>query len=96
MTTYLERDAELIRRFLPDGVDAPKDSDDLFLMYALLLRSKGVDTQAADVHDAWSAWMLRVDPGHEAIRPFDELDARTRGEDGPFLTAIRAVAAQGR
>lgn len=96
MRTYLERDALLIKECLPDGADAPEDSDDLFLMYAVLLRVKGAHTQATDVHDAWSAWMLRVDPGHESIRPFDELDAQTRGEDGPFLTAIRAAASQRR
>lgn len=96
MTTYLERDAELIKQCLPEGVEAPEGSDELFLMYAVLLRSKGRDTQASDVHDAWSAWMIGRDPDHESIRPFDELDAETRGEDGPFLTAIRAAAAQRR
>lgn len=94
MTTYLERDAELIRQCLPEGIAVPEDSDDLFLMYAVLLRAKGAEEQASDVHDAWSAWMLRVDPGHESIRPFSELDAETRGEDGPFLVAIRAAAAR--
>lgn len=92
MTAYLERDAELIRRCLPEGAEAPEDSDDLFLMYAVLLRAKGADVHASDVHDAWSAWMLRVDPGHESIRPFRELDVETRGEDGPFLVAIRTAA----
>lgn len=28
MTTYLERDANLIRQCLPAGVDAPDNSDD--------------------------------------------------------------------
>lgn len=92
MTSYLERDADLIRKCLPAGVGAPDDSDELFILYAVLLRAKGVDTQAADVHDAWSAWMLGVDPGHESIRPFDDLDRSTRGEDGPFLLAIRTAA----
>jgi hypothetical protein len=92
MKSYLERDAELIRNGLPDGVEVPEDSDGLFLMYAMLLRAKGVQTQASDVHDAWSAWMLGVDPAHNAIRPFDELDAETRQQDAPFLLAIRAAA----
>lgn len=96
MTTYLERDAGLIKQCLPEGTEAPEDSDDLFLMYAVLLRAKGAGTQASDVHDAWSAWMLRVDPDHESIRPFGELDADTRGEDAPFLVAIRAAAAERR
>lgn len=92
MTTYLERDARLIRQCLPVGADAPEDSDDLFLLYAVLLRAKGAQTKASDVHDAWSAWMLRGNPGHESIRPFDELDSETRREDGPFLVAIRTAA----
>jgi hypothetical protein len=36
--------------------------------------------------------MRRVNPGHESIRPFDELDSETRSEDGPFLVAIRTAA----
>jgi len=94
MTTYLERDAALVRQCLPAGVVAPDDSDDLFLMYAVLLRAKGAGTEAADVHDAWSAWMIGIDPGHESIRPFADLDPETRGEDGPYLLAIRAAAAR--
>ncbi|MGO2520832.1 MAG: DUF7701 domain-containing protein [Microbacterium sp.] len=93
MMTYLERDAELIRRCLPKGTAVPEDSDGLFLMYAVLLRAKGAEVQASDVHDAWSAWMIGVEPGHESVLPFDELDADTRGEDSPFLVAIRAAAA---
>lgn len=94
MTKYLERDADLIRACLPDGVEAPEGSDTLFLMYAVLMRAKGADTTASDVHDAWSAWMIGVDPEHESIRPFAELDVETRGEDGPFLRAIRRAAEQ--
>ncbi|WP_456283476.1 DUF7701 domain-containing protein [Microbacterium sp. JZ101] len=93
MTTYLEHDAELIKGCLPDGAEAPEGSDALFLMYAVLMRAKGGDTTASDVHDAWSAWMIGVDPGHESIRPFEDLDAETRGEDSPFLVAIKKAAA---
>lgn len=94
MTAYLEHDADLIRQCFPTGVDAPDDSDALFLMYAVLLRAKGAGTQGADVHDAWSAWMIGIDPGHESILPFEDLDPETRGEDSPFLIAIRAAAAR--
>lgn len=94
MTTYLEHDADLIRRCLPEGTETPKGSDDLFLVYAVLMRAKGAETQASDVHDAWSAWMIGVDPEHESIRPFSELDVETRGEDDPFLVAIRKAASQ--
>lgn len=96
MTAYLERDADLIRSCLPDGAEAPAGSDALFLVYAVLMRAKGAETTAPDVHDAWSAWMIGVDSEHESIRPFAELDANTRGEDGPFLVAIRTAAQRGR
>jgi hypothetical protein len=92
MTSYLEDDAEAIRQGLPAGFEVPPRSASLFLTYAVLLRAKGAATEASDVHDAWSAWMLTVDPEHPAIRPFANLDAETRREDAPFLRAIHAAA----
>ncbi|MGV0771784.1 DUF7701 domain-containing protein [Mycobacterium syngnathidarum] len=92
--SYLDDDAELIRSCVPDGDAVPEDSDDLFVLYAVLMRAKGEETQASDVHDAWSAWMLRNEPGHESIRPFDQLAASVQSEDTPFLVAIRAAAAR--
>lgn len=92
MLNYIEQDAELIRESLPAGTSVPDDSESLFLMYAVLMRAKGVETQATDVHDAWSAWMVEIDRGHESIRPFEELDTKTKAEDSPFLLAIRRVA----
>lgn len=92
MASYLEHDADLIRRCLPGLTVVPEDTDALFLLYAVLLRVKGTETQLSDVHDAWSAWMLSRDPNHEAIRPFGELDRTTQAEDEPFLLAIRQAA----
>jgi hypothetical protein len=37
--------------------------------------------------------MLARGAEHEAIRPYEELDAETRRGDVPFLEAIRQVAA---
>jgi hypothetical protein len=90
--TYLDVDADLIRSYLPAGTGVPPDSDFLFVLYAVLMRAKGADTQASDVHDAWSAWMAMVDPTHDSIRPFEDLPASVREEDAPFLTAIRRAA----
>lgn len=92
MVNYIERDAALVRECLPEGAEAPDDSDALFRIYAVLLRTRGSLTTASDVHDAWSAWMAGVDPGHKSIRPFSELDSATQAEDGPFLSAIRRAA----
>jgi len=92
MSSYLDRDDDLIRACLPDGTDVPNDTQRLFVLYAVLLRVKGEAAELSDVHDAWSAWMLQVDPDHESIKPFDELDNPTRDEDRPFLAAIRRAA----
>ena len=90
--TYLDVDAELIRNCLPEGTQVPEDSGDLFILYALLMRAKGEGTQAADVHDAWSAWKSRSEPDHESIRPYHRLAPAIQNEDAPFLTAIRSAA----
>ncbi|QNJ94837.1 hypothetical protein HZU40_11640 [Mycolicibacterium fluoranthenivorans] len=89
---YLDVDGDLIRSCLPEGTGVPEDSKDLFALYAVLMRVKGAATQAADVHDAWSAWMARTDPEHESIRPFDQLSPAVQAEDLPFLNAIHRAA----
>jgi hypothetical protein len=90
--SYLDADAQLIRSCLPACTGVPEDSDDLFVLYAVLMRAKGEGTQAADVHDAWSAWMSRSEPDHESIRPYDQLAPSVQEEDAPFLTAIHSAA----
>lgn len=89
MNNYLQNDAELIKQSLPEGTSVPNNSDSLFVIYAVIMRAKGADITASDVHDAWSAWMMRQDPSHEAIRPYEELDPATKAEDEPFLLAIK-------
>lgn len=90
--SYLDADAELIRSCLPEGTCVPEGSEDLFVLYAVLMRVKGRATEAADVHDAWSAWMSRREPGHGSVRPFDQLAPTVQAEDAPFLIAIRRAA----
>jgi len=95
--SYLDADAELIRSCVPEGTGIPVDPEGLFVLYAVLMRAKGEGTQAADVHDAWSAWMPRTDPAHESIRPYDQLAPSVQEEDAPFLAAIhKAALAQAR
>lgn len=74
-------------RLVPDG-----DTETLFRLYAVLLRSKGEAVSLEDVHDAWSAWMSATDPNHAALRPYPELSQETQAADQPYLDAIRAVA----
>ena len=89
---YLSEDAELIRSMLDKAVGVPGDSELLFLLYAVLMRAKGVDTTAADVHDAWVAWMQLSDPAHPALVPYDVLDPEIKEQDAPFVQAIRRAA----
>jgi hypothetical protein len=90
--SYLTEAAQLIRENLPADAQPPTDADDLFLLYAVLLRSKGEQVTAADVHDAWVAWMEPRNPDHAAIVPFDELSAATQDMDCSYLRAIHAAA----
>lgn len=92
MPNYLERDAELIRDCLPKGTDVPSSSEELFRVYAVLMRAKGEQTTAEDVHDAWTAWISRTDPHHASAIPFNELDVETKAADQPFLIAIQRAA----
>jgi hypothetical protein len=89
---YTSEIAEQIRREVPQEILPEGDTDLLFLMYAVLALTVGEDVRAEDVHDAWSAWMTYLDPSHESIKPFAQLDPETRGQDQPFVDAIRKVA----
>lgn len=89
---YLAAHAKRIKEALPTGTSAPDDSDDLFLLYAVLLRAKGKATTARDVHDAWSAWAALHQPDHDSIRPYEDLPESVRSEDEPFAEAIRRCA----
>jgi hypothetical protein len=90
--TYLARLAERIRQAVPAEALPDEDTSGLFLIYAVLLLAKGEEVTREDVHNAWVAWMTSRGEAHEAIVPFEELPLETRGEDSPFVAAIRAVA----
>ena len=93
---YLDHlSGEIARQVSPDALPDAATSR-LFRLYALLALVKGTDVTAVDVHDAWSVWMLELDPGHRSIRPFEELDADTQEADEPYVAAIRAVAGRHR
>lgn len=93
MTMYLDVDAEAIRKVaLSLEATPPPDSDFLFVLYAVLMRVKGIEVTLSDVHDAWAAWMSQTTPAHRALVPFDDLGPNVQDEDVPYLEAIRAVA----
>jgi hypothetical protein len=91
--TYLDVLAARIRELVPPLVLPDGDTRALFLIYAVLARSKGNEVQPEDVHDAWVAWMILTGgEDHAALVPFDELGADVRSEDLPFVSAIRQAA----
>ncbi|MEV4454554.1 hypothetical protein [Microbispora sp. NPDC049633] len=92
--SYLSDDAALIRRYLDRTAQPPPESDGLFLLYAVLMRAKGEQVTASDVHDAWTAWTLTRDPGHPALLPFVELSPEIRALDLPYMRAIHSAARQ--
>ncbi|MEV5510618.1 DUF7701 domain-containing protein [Streptomyces orinoci] len=89
--SYLCDDARLIQSHLPPQARPPEDADALFLIYAVLMRAKGLGVTDVDVHDAWAAWMETRNPGHPALVPFDSLDESTRLADLPYVQAIHAA-----
>lgn len=90
--TYLDDLAQEIQRETPAELIPTDDAMPLFRLYAVLVLAKGVDVSPADVHNAWSAWMVDRDPHHRSLRPFDELEASVQESDEPFVAAIRRVA----
>ena len=97
MHSYLSDDADLIRSELPPGTRPPPDSDQLFILYALLMRAKGEEVTAEDVHDAWAAWILGREGTHKSLLPFESLDPEIQREDYPYVEAIhRAVRRRAR
>lgn len=91
--SYLEEIAREIGAELGE-TDPVNDRDRLFLLYALLVLVKGSQATRRDVHDAWTTWQVMRGQAHEALVPFDALDAATQAEDEPYRQAIHRVAAK--
>jgi hypothetical protein len=89
---YLDDLAARIRAAVPPGDLPHDDTRDLFRMYALLLLAKGEGVDAADVHNAWVAWMAGRDASHDALLPFKALTEEVAAQDAPYVDAIRLVA----
>ena len=94
MSSYLEQLAAEIHAEIDPALVPRGDTTSLWRIYAVLVRAKGVDVQASDVHDAWTAWALGAKPAHEALLPFEQLDRATQAKDEPYLAALQAVAAR--
>jgi len=86
---YLEELAARIRAEVPEEALPEEDTRLLFLIYAVLGRAKGAAVSAADVHDAWVAWMTSRGEQHESMREFAALERDVQAEDSAFVGAIR-------
>lgn len=91
--TYVAAVAQAIRAQVPEDDLPDTGTDDLFLLYALLAFVKGEQVDDADIHDAWTTWMLLNGQDHQAMVPFADLDAATQKKDAVFARAVRTVAA---
>ena len=85
---------EIQERIDPNRLPKEGNTAALFRSYAVLALALGTRITGQDVHDAWVAWMLDIDPSHSALIPYEQLDAQTAAEDAVFVKAIRAVAEQ--
>ena len=88
---YLDDLAATISGYIPE--DQMPD-DDLLRLYAVLLRAKGASVTQSDIHDAWSAWMVRRDVEHASLVPYGDLAKDVREEDRTFATAVQRAAEQ--
>jgi len=89
---YIDQIASAVRDELNPEDRPAEHSKALYELYALLVLIHGHETSLADVHDAWSVWMGKINPEHEALVPFDTLSRSKQDEDQPFRDAIRRVA----
>jgi len=89
---YLNDIATRIRAHIPDDRMPDDNAEELLLLYAVLLRSKGTDVTESNIHDAWSAWMAGLDETHESLVTYEDLTPETREQDGVFAKAVRQVA----
>jgi hypothetical protein len=71
----------------------PDEQRLLYLFYAGLALAVGTSVTPEQVHDAWCAWASAQGVEHPCLRPYSELDPRTRQLDVPFADAIRTVMA---
>lgn len=65
------------------------ERDDLYLLLVLI---KGESVTLEDVHDAWSVWCARANPGHPSIVPFGDLSLEVQELDRKYMERIAAAA----
>jgi hypothetical protein len=85
---YIEILARRIRASIPSSRLPDDNTNALFRIYAVLAIAKDGRVKSEDVHNAWVAWMLGIEPKHDALIPFDELPPEVKKQDEPYVKAI--------
>lgn len=88
MTDYLSGVVERIRVRCGGGDIV------LYRIYAVLALAKAPHVSNEDVHDAWVAWQLGIDPAHRSIKPFHELAPDVQDMDASYAAAINAEGSE--
>ncbi|MGN8224115.1 RipA family octameric membrane protein [Gracilimonas sp. BCB1] len=88
----MEKIADTIKSFIPEERLPEDNYDELFVLYAVLLRAKGKNVTQSDIHDAWSAWMNKQDQDHNAILPYEDLEKNVQDQDNLYAVAVRKAA----
>lgn len=92
--TYIDDLAALVEAQLPPTSRPPEHATELYRLYALLALTTGEATSLENVHDAWSTWMVGVNPKHESLVPFADLPPEVQIEDAIYRDAIMRVTRQ--
>lgn len=83
--TYIDTVIDLLDEQMPG------QERDLLRLYALLVLSKGLKTNLADVHDAWSIWKNETNKEHRSLIPFEDLRYDVQQLDLKYMNIIHNV-----
>jgi hypothetical protein len=61
-------------------------------LYTLLALEFGPHTDLVMVHNAWSVWQNRTNPGHRSLIPFPYLAPEVQELDRKYMEAIHAAS----
>lgn len=90
--SYIRELGEQIRAKVNPSALPETGLNELFDSYAVLALAKGRQVTNEDVHNAWSSWATKYQPGSDSLVPYEELAEKVQQDDTRFVKAIRAVA----
>jgi len=72
--------------------ELPGQQETILDLYLLLALTKGTETTAEDVHDAWAIWRSRTRPDHPDLLPFADLRPDVARRDEEYVAGIHRAA----